>query len=426
MIIKNYENLSTTPLRKDALEIIDAGLQAVKTSDVILENVRIENEELVVQKNKFPLADVERIFVVGIGKCAFEAGETLEKVLGERLTGGIVLDVYEKKLHKIRSFAGTHPFMSEINIDVTREIITLLDGLTEKDLVLFVVSGGGSALLCQPNNFTCQDETAIVSCLFKNGVGIEEMNTVRKHLSLARGGYLAQYAYPAKVISMIFSDVPGDDIQFIASGPTVLDATTIKDAEKVLDKYKIWEECGKSITLIETPKDGKYFEKVSNILLVSNSTALEAMKVKAGSLGYDAKIRTATLSGEARKLGPQILSELSEEKPKTALLYGGESTVSIKNNGKGGRNQELALSAVSIIKPGQLLASVASDGIDNTEHAGALCDENTGKKSETAGLSPDEYLEKNDSFEFWQKNGDFILTGITGSNISDIMIAIKE
>lgn len=426
MIIKNHKELATTPLRKNALEIIEAGLEAINTSAAIRKNVRIEGRKLIVKDKEFPLEKFERIFVVGIGKCAFEAGETLESVLGDSLTGGIVLDVYKGSLHKIKSFAGTHPYMSEVNIDVTKEIITLLNGLTEKDLVLFVISGGGSALLCQPNNFTCQDETAIVDCLVKSGVPIQELNTVRKHLSLARGGYLAQYAYPAKVVSLIFSDVPGNNLEFIASGPTIQDSTSIGDAEKILKKYNIFETCGNSITLIETPKDPKFFENVANILLVSNSDALNAMKEKAKGLGYNPQIKTSEFSGEARELGPKIISELSTSQLKTILLYGGESTVTVKHSGKGGRNQELALSAIAAIRSGQLLASVATDGRDNTDFAGAVCDENTKITSEKKKLNPQKFLDENRSYEFWEKTGDYLMTGITGSNVSDIIIAICE
>lgn len=426
MIIKNYKELATTPLRKDALEIIDAGLRSINTSETISANVRLTEDALKIDGKEFRLEGIKRIFVVGIGKCAFEAGETLERILGDRLTGGIVLDVHKGKLHKIKSFAGTHPFMSEINIDITKEIITLLNGLTEKDLVIFVVSGGGSALLCQPNNFTCQDESLIVGCLMKSGVPINELNTVRKHLSLARGGYLAQYAYPAKVVSLIFSDIPGDDLEFVASGPTMKDTTSIEDAERILKKYGVLKTCAKSITLIETPKDSKYFEKVSNILLISNRTALEAMKNKADELGYEAKIMTTQFSGEARELGPKILGELSKEKSGAVLLYGGESTVTIKKPGKGGRNLEMALAALLEIKTGQLLATVATDGMDNTEYAGALCDERSAADSRKKNLDPKEFIEENRSFEFWEKTGDYLLTGITGSNVSDIIIAICE
>ena len=430
MIVKNYKELATTKIRKNALEIIEAGLESINTAKIIKKNVQLKKGELFIQNKKINLTNIKRIFVVGIGKCAFEAGETLEKILGDSLTGGITLDIQRRKLHKIRSFVGTHPFMSDINIDVTREIIALLGKMTKNDLVLFVISGGGSALLCQPDNFTCQDESTVIKCLFDSGVAIKEMNTVRKHLSLARGGFLAKYAYPAKVISLIFSDVPNNEIEFVASGPTVLDTTTIRDAEKILDKYRVWKKCGiKELTLIETPKEKKYFKNVDNILIVSNSTALTAMKKSAEKLGYKAIIKTNSFFGEASKIGPNLIKELTKAGNKSALLYGGESTVTIiKKAGKGGRNQELVLSALPYIKKGQLIVSFDTDGRDNTDFAGAFGDLHTVEKARKLKLIPSEYLarEQNNSYRFFEKVGDYLLTGNTGSNVSDIIIAMKE
>ena len=430
MKIQNYKELAITPIREAALEMIEAGLEAIDTSKIIAKTVRLENGDLFIQSKKIDLQNIKRIFVVGIGKCALEAGEAIEHALGDLLTGGIVLDVQGKKLRKIKSLVGTHPFMSEINIDVTKEIITLLEDATETDLIIFLISGGGSALLCQPDKFTCQDETAVIKCLFDSGVPIKEMNTVRKHLSLARGGYLAQYAYPAKVVSLIFSDVLGDDLEFIASGPTVMDTTTVFDAEKVLNKYKVWEKCViEPVTMIETPKDTKYFENVENILIVSNSTALDAMKKTAEELGYDATIKTKEFFGEAREIGPIMAKELSAAKNKSVFLYGGESTVTIiKKAGKGGRNQELIISALPYMKEGELLVSFDTDGRDNTDFAGAFGDIHTAEKARKMNLDPAEYhaAQENNSYFFFEQVGDYLMTGITDSNVSDIIIAIKE
>lgn len=430
MKIQNSKELAISPLRKDALEIIEAGLESIDTAKIIRENVRVEKGELFIQDKKISLEGVKRVFVVGIGKCALEAGEVIEQKLGEMLTGGIVLDVHGKKLHKIKSLIGTHPFASEINIDVTKEIIDLLNGMTCDDMVIFLISGGGSALLCQPENFTCHDETAIIKCLLDSGVPIKEMNTVRKHLSLARGGYLAQYAYPAKVVSLIFSDVLGDELEFIASGPTVMDTTTVADAEKVLDKYQVWGKClVKPAILIETPKDEKYFQNIENILIVSNSIALNAMKKSAEKLGYETTIKTTAFSGEAKEIGPSVVKELSKVKNKSVLLYGGESTVTIiKKSGKGGRNQELVLSALPHLKDGQLIVSFDTDGRDNTDFAGAFGDTHTNEKAGKLGLNPSEYLasSENNSYYFFEQVKDYLMTGNTGSNVSDIIIAMTD
>jgi glycerate-2-kinase len=427
VIIKNFRKLAVSEERKNLLDIIESGLAAIDTKKAISNFVKIEKEKLLVQDHAFSLKNAEKILVVGIGKCSLEAGAALEKILGKRLTGGIVLDVHEGELKKIKAYTGDHPLMSPRNIDATKKIIGLLSGLTEKDLVIFVISGGGSALLCQPHNFTCIEESSVVDALIHAGANIQEMNTVRKHLSLARGGFLAKYAYPAWVVSLIFSDVIGNNLEFIASGPTVKDTTTIDEARAVMKKYNIHKKCGfSSANLIETPKDSKYFEKVKNILLVSNRTALEAMSGKAAELGYVSKIVSDNLSGEARDVAKEIVESLSKEDAKTALLYAGETTVKILGGGKGGRNQEMALSALKFIKDNQIMSSVASDGRDNTDHAGAICDIISREKSKKKNLDIEKYLKDNNSYEFFKKTGDFINTGDTGSNVADIVIAINN
>ncbi|MCL5017170.1 MAG: DUF4147 domain-containing protein [Patescibacteria group bacterium] len=427
MKIKNFKKLAVTEDRKKLLDIVEAGLEAIDTKKVILNSIKIENEKLLIQGHSFSLKTAERIFVVGIGKCSLEAGAALEKILGKRLAGGMVLDVHEGELKKIKAYTGDHPLMSPRNIATTKKIIELLSGLTEKDLVIFVISGGGSALLCQPKNFTWAEESSVVDALIHAGANIQEMNTVRKHLSLARGGFLAKYAYPARVVSIIFSDVIGNNLEFIASGPTIKDTTTLEEARAVMKRYDIQKKCGFSPdNLIETPKESKYFEKVKNILLVSNRTALEAMSEKATQLGYISKIMTDNLSGEAYKVGENILGDLSREAAKTVLLYGGETTVKVRGKGKGGRNQEVALSALRRIGPGQVLSSVASDGKDNTDHAGAICDIISKDKADHKKMDAERYLKDNDSYEFFKKTGDFIRTGDTGSNVADIIIAINN
>jgi len=426
MKIKNSRKLGVTEERKKLLKIIEAGLGAIDTKKAISNAVRIEKGKLLVHDHSFSLKNAEKIIVVGIGKCSLEAGEQLEKILGKRLTGGIVLDVHEGKLNKIKTYTGDHPLMSPRNIDATKAIIKLLYKLSEKDLVIFVISGGGSALLCQPQNFSCVEESAVVDALIHSGADIYEMNKVRKHLSLARGGFLAKYAHPARVVSLIFSDVVGNNLEFIASGPTVKDTTTLEEANAVLRKYDIYKKSGfKPLKLIETPKENKYFERVKNILLVSNMTALEAMSEKALEIGYSPKIQKCDLSGEAKVAGENIACELSNEPQGSVLLYGGETTVKVRGRGKGGRNQELALSALKYIKNNQIICSVASDGKDNSSHAGAICDTITKEKAEKKGLNIEKYLKDNNSYAFFEETGDYLETGDTGSNVSDIIVAIN-
>ena len=412
--IQNLSELAKTPLRKAALEIAEAGLQAIDTRKVVEEGLA---------KLNLPLDSSERLFVVGIGKCATQGVLALEKVLGAKITDGLVLDIQEGQFQKVRFLQGDHPFSTERDREATKEIIAFLKQMTENDIVLFLISGGGSALLCQPEKHTCKHEEEIIKHLFAKGATIQELNIVRKHLSLARGGNLAQYAYPARVISLIFSDVPGNDVGVISSGPTVFDKSTRDDAKEVLEKYGVGQY---EKFLIETPKDKKYFEKVQNILFVSNRTALDAMAQRAKELGLEPHIKTAELTGEARDVAKELVEELHKAPSKSVLLYGGETTVMVKKAGKGGRNLELALSALKFVQDDELLLSLASDGRDNTEYAGAIADFLGQEHAAKQHLNAEEYLEENKSFSFFEKTGDYVVTGNTGSNVSDLIIAIKE
>jgi len=428
MKIQNFEKLATNNIRTAALTIAEAGLQAIDTNAVVRGSVSYLAGDLKILDKIFSIAPEGKFIVIGVGKCALDAARALEDILGERITDGIVIDIHEGILKKIRTYCGTHPFPTEANVVATSSIISILGNLTERDFVLFVVSGGGSTLLCQPKDFTCDDERMLLHHLFETGATIEEINTVRKHISLARGGYLAQYAYPARSASLIFSDVPGDDMGFIASGPTVCDTTTVADALAVLQKY---DPTGSfraiADNLIETPKGKKYFANVENFLAVSNMTALRAMEKSGQELGFTAKIITATLQGEARKIGLSVVEELHTAISHSLLLYGGETTVTIVNpSGVGGRNQEVALGALVGIKSGELVMSVATDGHDNTGYGGALCDIMTRQIAEKKNLEPGIFLDENRSYDFFSAEGDYLMTGDTGSNVSDIIIAIKE
>jgi len=428
MKIKNFEKLATTSLRTVSLTIAEAGLQAIDTEAVVQRSVSYLTGNLKILDKNFSIASEGKLIVIGIGKCALDAARALEDILGERITDGIVIDIHEGTLKKIRTYCGTHPFPTEANVVATSSIISLLGNLTERDFVLFVVSGGGSTLLCQPKNFTCDDERMLLRHLFEKGATIEEINTVRKHISLARGGYLAQCSYPAKSASLIFSDVPGDDMGFIASGPTVFDTTTVRDALVVLQKYDpVGDFRVIADNLIETPKDAKYFRNVDNFIALSNKTALYAMEQSGQKLGFTAKIITATLQGEARKVGSSVVEELHTATSRSLFLYGGETTVTIVNpSGVGGRNQEVVLGALAGIKSGELVMSVATDGRDNTGYGGALCDIITKQTAEEKNLEPGVFLNENRSYDFFSTEGDYLMMGDTGSNVSDIIIAIKE
>ena len=428
MKIKNFSKLAVTKERKDALKIAEAGLEAINTQKVILNKIKLQKNSLVIDKKTFSLKSIKSIYVVAIGKCAGEAALALEKILGKKIKAGIALDVKTVKgLKTIKSLAGSHPLPSQKNTDGSTAIINLIKNLSYNDLVLFVISGGGSTLLCAPRKDTCQEETLIVQKLMDSGATINEINTIRKHLSVARGGFLAKYAFPAKSIALIFSDVIGNDPQFIASGPTAKDTTTIRHALEILNKYKIQKVCAiEDCGLVETPKNDEFFKSVQNLIFVSSEVALKAMSSAAKKLGYKVKICTTCLKGEAQKVGAKIAAEINRSKPKTILLYGGETTVHVKGSGKGGRNMELVLSALNTIKDNSLILSLASDGIDNTNLAGAIGDTTTIEKAAKLKLKPKKYLVENNSYPFFKKTGDYLLTGKTGSNVSDLVIAIKS
>ncbi len=429
--IKNFKELAINDSRRVALEIAEAGLFAIDTKMAVRNFITADKNQIVFG-NGLVVKSLEvgkRIFFIGIGKCAYDAAVAVEEILGDKLTGGIVFDVNLPEVNTlkyIRSFVGTHPFPSEGNVAVSKEIVHLLKDLSEDDFVIMAISGGGSTLLCFPhNNRTCLDEKLIVEELFSVGATIQEINTIRKHISSVRGGFLAKHAYPARVVSLIFSDVPGNNPGFISSGPTVRDETTVGDAIEIFNRYKITmpDEIGE--VLLETPKETKYFENVYNTIVVSNDVALRAMEKRANELLFEVRIVDDKLSGEAREVGPKILETIRKAHGRAVFLWGGETTVKVNDFGIGGRNQELVLSTISDIRFGEVVLSFASDGRDNGEYMGAIADNVLKKEAEKLSLKPEEFLDKNDSTSFFKKTGGLLKSGYTGSNVSDLIIGIK-
>lgn len=423
-VIKNRKTIAVTVARRDALAVLETGLKAIGSREAIRRAVSRKGDVLTVQDRKYDLKRFKRIFLIGIGKAAADSAVELERILGSRITDGIVLDVKPARLKRVKSMVGTHPLPSGANTRATGEIVGLLKQVESGDLVVTVVSGGGSALLCMPYEMKCGQLAMITKAMMRKGATIAEMNTVRKHLSEIQGGQFARLAYPATVIGLILSDVVGDDLALVASGPTVMDLTTVADARKVMEKYDLLRTCRlPDCRLNETPKDPVYFRDVSNHLIMSNSVALEAMKAAAEKRGYPVRIYSRTLDGEAREVG-RMLAGLP--KPGEMVLSGGETTVTVRGEGKGGRNQELALGALATVGDDVLVLSCASDGIDNTPAAGAIADAVSAAKAERLKLDPKAYLAKNDSFTFWRRVGAQIMTGMTGANVSDLMIAMRR
>ncbi len=432
--IKNFDKLAINEDRKEVLEIIESGLEAINTKKAIDYYFKLNGNFLHIDGEKFDLSKFKRIKVVGFGKSSSEAAKVLENIFGDKITDGAVIGLQKINLKYIESFSGTHPVPSNANVEAGRRIYEIISNSNEEDLIIALVSGGGSALLCYPEE-ECRAGAELYDAFLKTGGTISEMNTVRKHLSLFKGGGFAKLAYPATVISLIFSDVPGDIFYDVASGPTYKDVTTVRHAEKIIKEKKLG-----NYNLIETPKEDKYFKKVHNFVLVSNKIAVMAMKDKSLELGFETRIVSYDLYDKDNV----VLQKMFQASKKSfwdkfwgknkstsgiVVLAAGEPSIEVKKGaGKGGRNTHLSLLALcdKIRDEKTVFVSFASDGLDNSDRAGGIADAVTLEKAFNSNLEPREYAEKLDSYEFFEKTGDLIETGPTGANVSDLMILLKS
>lgn len=423
-LIKNFESLNRTPQRKICLDIIEAALSSIQPQNIIAKNFSLNGKILTIQNKMVDLTRFERIFLLGFGKGSAGLSKYIESMLGNLLTEGYVIDLVPEQFSRIQLTVGTHPLPSEGNLSFTKNALERLGNLTEKDLVIVVIAGGGSVLFENPYRIDLEKLIEVNKHLLFSGATIAETNIVRKHLSWVKGGGLIKPLFPAKVVSVIASDVPGNDLSSIASGPTVKDETTKEQALEVLRGYGLFEKLGLAEEdFIETPKENKYFENAMNILLVGNQTALLAMQAKAKELGFEAKIATDKLQAEVGTAGKELMDQISGG----VLLAGGETTVKVLNKGgQGGRNQELVLAALPLVDEKTTIASFDSDGWDNSPFAGAIGDTLTIQKAKELNINPEIFLQENNSFLFFEKTGDGIITDRLPSNVSDLMIVIKS
>ncbi len=419
-MIQNFDTLSKTPQRKIVLELVEEALRSIQPEENFKKNVKLEGNNLTIVDKTFDLGAFEHVYLIGFGKGSAKNSKLLEDLLGDKLTEGYVIDTTNEQFQKIQFTQGTHPVISQQNVDFTFNVMGRFSKMTEHDLMLVVVCGGGSAMFEHPHSVSIEQKIEIEKELLKSGADIIEMNKIRQHLSDVKGGGLAQILYPATVATLIYSDVPGNDITYIASGPTVKDNTRIDDAMVLVQKYGI---NAPREAFIDNPQDDKYFEKVTNIIVLSNLTALNAMRSKAQELGVAAKIYSDHFQGDAHTAGNTLISEA---KPNSILLAGGETTVHVTGKGKGGRNQEVVLAALKIIDEKTIICSFDSDGWDNSENAGAIGDIQTKKAAEEQNLSIDEYLNDNNSLDFFSKTRDAISTGRLPSNVADLFIVYKH
>jgi glycerate-2-kinase len=361
---------------------------------------------------------------VGFGKIALAATKAVYEQMGSRIDCGFVIDLKEGQVGNLVCRVGTHPYPTEVNVAATTELMAMLEGATEDDFVICVVGGGGSSLLCSPHNMSCDTETQMIASLTRKGADIFELNTVRKHISKVKGGNLAKICYPATMVSLVYSDVPGDDLSMVASGPTVKDTTSMHDAAAILKKYDVLLECQlPSCELLETPKDEKYFANVHNILMVSPKSALRAMQLAAKDLGYRAEVFSDHFQGDSVGLGARIAK--ASLAPRTCLLGVGESTMKFTKNEPSGRNMTMALAALPHMPPGRVLVPLDTDGHDNTPAAGALVDEAVFVKATQKGLDSKTMLANNQSYKFFSKAEALVFCTETHANASDLFVCLQ-
>lgn len=418
--ISNFDTLATSQSRTDALTIIEEGYKAIDTTLVVENQVSLHEGVLSIQGHTYRLSDYERIFIVGFGKASCKAVQALEGVLGNELDGGIVIDKHASVCRFVNVYQGSHPLPSSKNVEVSQKIATLAEELTEKDLAIVVVSGGGSALLCWPMS-ECDQGNELYSMFLHAGGTIQELNVLRKHISSIKGGGLAKLLYPATVVGLVFCDVPGDHFKDVASGPTYFDETTVQDAEALLEKYSI-----KNIFAFnETPKDKKYFEKVTNIPFVSNKEALRAMEAEAKRRGY-----TVVCLGDEIYDTPPVFLQKTKERltQKSVVIAGGELSIALTHTGGvGGRNLYIASEGLDQIADTDTLVTFATDGIDNKSiAAGAIVDAETKRKAHEKNLNNEAFHKEDKDSEFFVEVGDAIITGDTGSNVSDIYLMMRN
>ncbi len=393
---------------------------------------------------------VKAVYVAGFGKASYPMALGMEEGLGDLMKEGIIITKdghlpAENRLSHIRAFEASHPVPDERGGRATSRVLEMADALDEDDLLICLTSGGGSALFVAPSDgLSLDDKQAVTDLLLRSGADISELNAVRKHLSAVKGGRFAERVAPAGIINLIISDVIGNALDVIASGPTVPDPTSFDEALRVIEKYSLINKVppgvldflkkGREGRYPETPgPDAAFFDLVENILIGTNRKALEGAADAAMQSGYDTEILTDTLSGEARDAAAwlfEVANSFIEKRVRpVCLISGGETTVQVKGDGKGGRNMELALAFALLIEGREdiTLLSAGTDGTDGpTDAAGAIVDGDSISKGRMGGLDARDFLERNDSYNYFRKTGDLLITGPTGTNVMDIQIIILQ
>jgi glycerate 2-kinase len=430
-------------LRQAILEIFRGGLTAVLPGNLMRDAVTVTDDGLIIEEKGFPINKGARIHVFGSGKASIGAAKVLEEIMTERIAGGLIVSNYnDLSLQRIEVCVGSHPIPDERSLHAADLLIGRLSALSEQDFFIYILSGGSSALIERPiPPLTIEDLQTASTLLMNAGASIDELNAVRKHLSLIKGGRLTK-ATKAKGVVLVISDVIGDDLEVIGSGPFYRDRSTFADVWAIFSKYNLCHRLSPAVCALieqglagqaeETPKIES--QQIDHVIIGSNRKALQRAREKAESLDMTAHVLTSRLRGEAKEIaktiiaiGEEISANLNPFDMPVCLIFGGETTVTVKGDGKGGRNQEMCLSALREIgnRQGMAFLSAGTDGIDgNSKDTGALVDCQSYRLTEELGLNIDNYLSRNDSNTLFEQTGDLITTGPTGINVMDITILL--
>lgn len=440
--------IDPTSRREHAHAIFAAGLAAAEPGLCVHRALAVEGGVLRCGTHRLPLDAISCLRIVGAGKAAAAMALAAEQILGDRIEAGAINTKYGHALplKRIETFECGHPVPDEAGVAGTQRQLELLEGLDSNALVLCLFSGGGSALLPSPaNGLSLAEKQETTRLLLACGATIDEINALRKHLSAVKGGLLARAAAPAQILSLILSDVIGDPLDTIASGPTFPDSTTFAYCLELVDRYNLRAQLPQQVRqrledgvqgcIPETPKaDDPCFAVAESIIVGNSSLAIDAATRKARALGYEVLALTTRLQGEAREAAITLTSIAQEiastDRPisrPACIITGGETTVTLRGDGKGGRNQELALAAAVHLDdwPAITLLSGGTDGTDGpTDAAGALVDGQTLARAQAQGLNARDFLARNDSYHFFHALDDLVITGPTGTNVMDLQILL--
>ena len=449
---RNMQSKRRRSLKREARAIFRAGLNTVHAGEAVYRYMKVEKDKdkdfLILGKQKISLNETGRILVLGAGKASSQMARAVERRLGNRIDGGAVVTQYGygERCRSIEILEASHPVPDSSGLEASRKIEELAAGARKEDLVIFLLSGGGSAMMPAPApGISLEDKQSVTNSLLLAGAPIEALNCVRKHLSELKGGNLARTVFPARMIVLLVSDVIGDPLDVIGSGPASGDSTTFSQAKAYLQRYGVFRDMPEAIKkrieagcrgdIPDTPVPGdKIFSRVSHHVVANNKIAIKAAYEKAKSMGYSVKVQSDSLSGEAKDAGKSIAEDakgiLDNSRKKNSpqcLLYGGETTVRVLGNGVGGRCQELALSfAIEIGGHKNIcLLAAGTDGKDGpTDAAGAIVDGKTAKTTQNQGLDPYAHLRDNNSHVFLHRRRACVYTGPSGTNVMDLVILL--